>query len=62
MTIKLNKMIYTTSELAEMLGLPESAIRRLTKEGALRRMSGFEKPYKFSREQIKSYLREGGAE
>jgi hypothetical protein len=53
------KLIYTTTEAADFLGLKPQEIRRLADIGALRPLRGFRKPLKFAWHEIAKWL-EGG--
>lgn len=54
--MEIQKQIMTTKEVAEFLGIKENEVRRLAQEGALKRLRGFRKPFKFSRHKVIEYL------
>ncbi len=55
------KQILTTSEAAEWLGISTRELVRLKDAGHVRRLRGYQRPYKFSRVELERYLREGVA-
>ena len=55
----MKKMILTTGEAAEFLGIPVPELKRLNKAGHVRRLRGYQRPYKFSRPELERFLKEG---
>ena len=52
----MEKKILTTREVAEFFGLSPQEVRRLADLGYLKRLPGFDKPFKFSRRAIEKFL------
>jgi excisionase family DNA binding protein len=46
----------STREVAELLGVPEDAVRRLRQRRILKPLKGFRNPYRFGLAQVKAYL------
>jgi len=57
--MKMEKQILTTAEAAEYLGVSPMVLKRIMTKGHVRRLRGFHKPFKFSRQELERYLREG---
>lgn len=57
--MKKQKQILTTAEAAEFLTIPQRELKRLMERGHIRRLRGYHKPFKFSRQELERYLRDG---
>jgi len=55
----MKKRILTTAEAAVFLGVSRGEVIRLKEAGHLRRLRGFQRPFKFSDTELERYLREG---